>query len=170
VITIKAPIPTMLHLYLPAALFRRLADDFNLPGVPPHSIRYVAGVRDEVINQIELSIISAMTNETAAGRMFVETASATKLADQRMSHLVKSDEKHVAGNELYQIPLLLLGHFLHASVAAHFSDRTFHSGAHALRFGCRLLGVKRRRTDQRHHEQHRELADSSSPAERPDIA
>jgi AraC family transcriptional regulator len=80
VITIKAPIPTTLHLYLPAALFRRLADDFNLPGAPPHTIRYVAGVRDEVINQIGLSIISAMTNETAAGRMFVETASATLAA------------------------------------------------------------------------------------------
>jgi AraC family transcriptional regulator len=80
VITIKAPIPTTLHLYLPAALFRRLADDFNLPEAPPHSIRYVAGVRDEVINQIGLSIVSAMTNETAAGRMFVETASATLAA------------------------------------------------------------------------------------------
>jgi AraC family transcriptional regulator len=80
VITIKAPIPTTLHLHLRAALFRRLADDFNLPGAPPHSIRYVAGVRDEVINQIGLSIISAMTNETAAGRMFVETASATLAA------------------------------------------------------------------------------------------
>jgi AraC family transcriptional regulator len=80
VIAIKAPIPTTLHLYLPAVLFRRLADDFNLPGAPPHSIRYVAGVRDEVINQIGLSLISAMTNETAAGRMFVETASATLAA------------------------------------------------------------------------------------------
>jgi AraC family transcriptional regulator len=80
VITIKAPIPTTLHLYLPTALFRRLADDFNLPGAPAHSIRYVAGVRDEVINQIGLSIISAMTHETAAGRMFVEAASATLAA------------------------------------------------------------------------------------------
>ena len=80
VITIKAPIPTTLHFYLPAALFRRLADDFNLPEAPPHSIRYVAGVRDEVINQIGLSIISAMTAETAAERLFVETASATLAA------------------------------------------------------------------------------------------
>jgi AraC family transcriptional regulator len=37
-------------------------------------------VRDEFIYQIGLSIISAMTNETAAGRMFVETASATLAA------------------------------------------------------------------------------------------
>jgi AraC family transcriptional regulator len=40
-----------------------------------HSIRYLAGVRDEIINQVGHSIVSEMTNESAAGRMFVETAS-----------------------------------------------------------------------------------------------
>ena len=79
-ITIEAPVPKALHLYFPTSQFRQLADDFNLPGEPARSIRYVAGVRDEVIHQIGLSIISAMTNETAAGRMFVETASATLAA------------------------------------------------------------------------------------------
>jgi AraC family transcriptional regulator len=70
----------MLHLYLSTAQFRKLADDFNLPGETAGSLRCVAGVRDEVIYQIGLSIISAMTNETASGRMFVETASATLAA------------------------------------------------------------------------------------------
>jgi hypothetical protein len=79
-ITIKAPIPRTLHLHLSAALFGRLADDLNLPGAPAQSIRYIAGVRDEIIIRIGLSILSAMTNETAAGRMFVETASATLAA------------------------------------------------------------------------------------------
>jgi AraC family transcriptional regulator len=79
-IAIKAPVPRALHLYLPTTQFRKLADDFNLPGAPARSIRYVAGVRDEVIHQIGLSIIAAMTNESAAGRMFVETASATLAA------------------------------------------------------------------------------------------
>lgn len=79
-ITITAPIPKAMHLYLPATLFRRLSDDFNLPGAPAHSIRYVAGIRDEMINQIGLSIVSEMTNETAAGRMCVETASLTLTA------------------------------------------------------------------------------------------
>jgi AraC family transcriptional regulator len=79
-LTIKAPVPRALHLYLATTQFRKLADDFNLPGAPANSIHYVAGVRDEVIYQIGLSIISAMTNETAAGRMFVETASATLAA------------------------------------------------------------------------------------------
>jgi AraC family transcriptional regulator len=75
VITITAPLPETLHLYLPPSLFGRLGDDFNLPGAPAHSIRYLASIRDEVIDQIVHSILSEMTNETAAGRMYVETAS-----------------------------------------------------------------------------------------------
>jgi AraC family transcriptional regulator len=78
--TITAAIPKTMHLYLPATLFRRLSDDFNLPGAPAHSIRYVAGIQDEVIDQIVLSILSEMANETAAGRMYVETASLTLAA------------------------------------------------------------------------------------------
>ena len=74
-LTITAPLPKTMHFYLPTTLFRRLSDDFNLPGAPAHSIRYAAGVRDEVIHQLGLSILSEMTTETAAGRMFVETAS-----------------------------------------------------------------------------------------------
>jgi AraC family transcriptional regulator len=79
-LAIKVPVPRALHLYLPAALFRKLADDFNLPGAPARSIRYVAGVQDEVIHQIGLSFSAAMMNDSAAGRMFVETASATLAA------------------------------------------------------------------------------------------
>lgn len=64
--TIAAPTPTMLHVYLPMLLFRRLSDDFNLPAMPAHSIRNLAGVRDEIINQVRRSIVSEMTNERAA--------------------------------------------------------------------------------------------------------
>jgi AraC family transcriptional regulator len=74
-VAITAPIPKAMHLYLPTTLFRRLGDDFNLPTAPAHSIRYAAGIRDEVIHQTALSILSEMTSETAAGRMYVETAS-----------------------------------------------------------------------------------------------
>jgi AraC family transcriptional regulator len=79
-ISITAPIRETLHLYLPKALFSRLADDFNLPRMPVRSLRYMAGVRDEIVNQIGLSILASMTDETAAGRMFVETASLTLAA------------------------------------------------------------------------------------------
>jgi AraC family transcriptional regulator len=76
----REPIPRELHLYLPAALFRRLSDDFNLPGAPGHAIRYTSGIHDGIIEQIGRAILSEMTNETSVGRMFVETASLTLAA------------------------------------------------------------------------------------------
>jgi AraC family transcriptional regulator len=74
-VTITAPVPMAMHLFLPSMLFRRLSDDFGLSGEPARSLRYVAGFRDELINQIMRSILSEMTNETAASRMYVEAAS-----------------------------------------------------------------------------------------------
>jgi AraC family transcriptional regulator len=74
-IVITAPIPQTMHLYLPTALFDRLKDDFNLPVAPAHSIRLAVGICDDVIDQIGRSILSELTVETAAGRMYVETAS-----------------------------------------------------------------------------------------------
>jgi AraC family transcriptional regulator len=79
-IKITAPILQTLHIYLPALLFDRLKDDFNLPVAPAHSIRYVAGIRDEVIEQLGRSILAELTNETAAGRVYVEAASLTLAA------------------------------------------------------------------------------------------
>ena len=79
-IVITAPIPQTMHLYLPATLFDRLNDDFNLPIAPALSIRHAAGISDEVIEHIGRSILSELTNETAASRMYVETASLTLAA------------------------------------------------------------------------------------------
>jgi AraC family transcriptional regulator len=79
-ISITAPIPQTMHLYLLTALFDRLKDDFDLPVTPAHSIRYLAGIRDEVIQHIGCSILSEVTNETAASRVYVEAASLTLAA------------------------------------------------------------------------------------------
>lgn len=79
-VTMTASIPQTLHLYLPAAVFERLNDDFNLPVAPAHSIRYVAGIRDEVIRHIGCSIVAELANQTAGGRMYVETVSLTLVA------------------------------------------------------------------------------------------
>lgn len=76
-VTITSLIPEMLHLYLPNPQFARLADEFNLPTTTARFIRYLSGVEDEPIRQIALSILAEMTTESAAGRMFVETASLT---------------------------------------------------------------------------------------------
>jgi AraC family transcriptional regulator len=79
-ITITAPIPKTMHLYLPTTLFQRLSDDLNTPRAPAQSIQYKAGIRDEVIHQIALSLASEITNESAAGRMYIEAASLTLAA------------------------------------------------------------------------------------------
>lgn len=79
-ITITSAIPETFHIFLPTTQFGRLANDFNLPIAPAHSIRYLSGIDDEPIRQIALSIRAEMMNESAAGRMFVETASLTLAA------------------------------------------------------------------------------------------
>jgi AraC family transcriptional regulator len=79
-IVITAPIPQTMHLYLPTALFDRLKHDFNPPVAPAHSIRHAAGIGDDVIDQIGRSILSELTVETAASRMYVEAASLTVAA------------------------------------------------------------------------------------------
>jgi AraC family transcriptional regulator len=75
VLSITGAIPKGMHLYLPTTLFRRLKDDFDLPRNPAQSVRYVAGLRDGVINSIGLAILSAMTTDTSVSRMYAETAS-----------------------------------------------------------------------------------------------
>src|SRR3984893_6433166 len=79
-IVITAPIPQTMHLYLPTALFDRLNDDFNLPVAPAHSIRLAVGIGDDVIDHIGRSILSELTVETAASRLYVEAASLTLAA------------------------------------------------------------------------------------------
>jgi AraC family transcriptional regulator len=85
-IVITAPIPQTIHLYLPTALFGRLKDEFNLQGAPARSIRHAAGITDEVIDQIGRSILSELTEETSASRIYVETASLTLAARLLRKH------------------------------------------------------------------------------------
>jgi AraC family transcriptional regulator len=77
----------VLDLYLPAAVFRQLSDDYDLPTAADQSIRYEGGVQDEVINQIGLSLLSEMKSPTAAGRMLAETSSLLLAARLVHAHL-----------------------------------------------------------------------------------
>jgi len=85
-IMITAPIPQTMHLYLPTVLFDRLKDDFSLPITPAHSIRHAAGIDDDVIDQIGRSILSELTVETAASRVYVEAAALTLAARLLQKH------------------------------------------------------------------------------------
>jgi AraC family transcriptional regulator len=79
-ITIKALIPKILGPCLSAEDFQDLNYDSEPSGLTAHATRYVGEVRDEFIHQIGLSITSAMTDKSATGKMFVETASTTLAA------------------------------------------------------------------------------------------
>jgi AraC family transcriptional regulator len=83
-ISVTAPLPQMLHLFVPTERFCVLAEDHNLPRTPAHSIRYLAGVQDKLIRQIGLTILAELDAETTAGRMLVETLSLTVAA--RLAH------------------------------------------------------------------------------------
>jgi AraC family transcriptional regulator len=74
-IAITAPIPQTLHLHLTVERFDRLKDEFNVPTDAAQSISNAAGITDSVINQVGHSILSELTNETSASRIYVETAS-----------------------------------------------------------------------------------------------
>ncbi len=74
-VVLTAPIPRALHLYLPARQFSRLAEQYNLARSPVHSIQYLGGLQDALINQIGLAVMAEMTQESATGRMVAETSS-----------------------------------------------------------------------------------------------
>jgi AraC family transcriptional regulator len=75
VVTVANPVAGLMYLYIPATLFRRLSDDFNLPQSLARCICSTAGLRDDIISSLARSILSEMTNETVTGRMYVEAAS-----------------------------------------------------------------------------------------------
>jgi AraC family transcriptional regulator len=76
----------VLHLSVPTSTFARLTDDYR-PPAPGRFIRHSSGIRDELINQIGLSVLSEMTAPTAAGRMLVEMSSLLLAARLAHSHL-----------------------------------------------------------------------------------
>ncbi len=81
---LSVPVPQVLHLFLATSHFRELAEDYNLPRAPGHSIQFVSGVRDEMIRQLGIAILDELSAETAGGRMLVETMALTLAA--RLAH------------------------------------------------------------------------------------
>ncbi len=79
VLVIVEPIVSTLHVRLRQTLFDQLSDEFDLPAIPCRALRAVAGVRDDVIHRVGLSIVEVLKSETPAGRIYVETV-ATMLA------------------------------------------------------------------------------------------
>lgn len=83
-ITVTAPLPKALHLFLPPGQFSLLADQYNFVRSPAYSLPYIGGFSDELIVQIGRSIFTELMAETATGRMFAETSSLMLAA--RLAH------------------------------------------------------------------------------------
>jgi AraC family transcriptional regulator len=84
---IASPKVRVLDLYLPASVFAQLGEDYNLPNKPERLVRHEAGMQDEVIHQVGLSLFSEMRNPTVAGCMLAETSSLLLAARLVHAHL-----------------------------------------------------------------------------------
>jgi AraC family transcriptional regulator len=123
VLSVTGAIPKGMHLYLPTKLFRQLKDDFDLPRNPAESVRYVAGIRDGVINSIVLAILSVMTTDTSVGRMYAETAS-LMLAAHIVSRYCDNGSYPTiipAGHQVEQVDQVRIRHVLDF-ISAHLAD------------------------------------------------
>jgi AraC family transcriptional regulator len=76
-IRITAPLSEILHIYLPASRFDQLSDVFGGSQATAKSIRYLAGVNDDLIRQIGVSLLAEMKSESAAGKVLVESLALT---------------------------------------------------------------------------------------------
>ena len=96
-IEITAPLPKALHLYVAPHQFNLLADQFNLTRSAVHSIQYLGGLRDELIREIGLSVLSELNEESTTSTMLVETASAMLAARLSHSYADRRLHEHITG-------------------------------------------------------------------------
>jgi AraC family transcriptional regulator len=105
-ICITAPHEEVLHLFVPAQPFSSLSSE-DLPQIRPHSLRYLADIQDEMIQQLGIAILSEMASETAAGRMLVETSALALSA--RLAHsyadAVSARQQRIRSHRLDEIRL-----------------------------------------------------------------
>jgi AraC family transcriptional regulator len=83
---IGTPLPEVLHMFIPTCHFTQLAQEFKLSAAAAQSIRYEAGVQDELLRQLGLVILAELREESAAGRMLVETAAVMLAARLAQAH------------------------------------------------------------------------------------
>jgi AraC family transcriptional regulator len=77
-------IAEVLHIYLSASTFSALETNIGCKKITEASIRYEGGFRDPLIEQIAQVILSEMRMETSAGKLLIESLSASLAA--RLMH------------------------------------------------------------------------------------
>lgn len=77
---ISRDITEALHLYLPSNPFEHLATSRECPAAADARLRYCAGFRDPLIEQLANGILMEMHFETSAGRLLVESLAGSLVA------------------------------------------------------------------------------------------
>jgi AraC family transcriptional regulator len=72
-IRLSKPIPEALHIYLPGDRFADISSELGGGAASARSIDYAADVDDDVIRHIGMAIRAELLNESAAGRLLVES-------------------------------------------------------------------------------------------------
>jgi AraC family transcriptional regulator len=83
---VSAPIPQILHMYLPAWHFSPESVGVDVDHAVPAALRYERSFDDPLVAEIAFAIVSEMRTQTAGGRLLAETLAASLAARLVHSH------------------------------------------------------------------------------------
>jgi AraC family transcriptional regulator len=92
-VDIAAPLPQMLHMYLPARYFSAESFGIDVGYSAPASLRYQRSFQDPLVAEIAFAIVSEMRTQTAAGALLAETLAVSLAARLVHSHSGLSPDK-----------------------------------------------------------------------------
>jgi AraC family transcriptional regulator len=92
-VDIAAPVPQSLHMYLPARYFSVESFGIDVGYSAPESLRYQRSFQDPLVAEIAFAVVSELRNQTAGGRLLVETLAVSLAARLVHSHSGLSPDK-----------------------------------------------------------------------------
>src|SRR3984957_7833881 len=92
-VDIAAPVPQMLHMYLPARHFSAESLGIDVGDSAPGSLRYQHSFQDPLVVEIAFAIVSEMRTQTAGGRLLAEALAVSLAARLVHSHSGLSPDK-----------------------------------------------------------------------------
>jgi AraC family transcriptional regulator len=95
-IDFSAPVPEILHLYLPAQCFSMDSLGVNVDHAAPGSMRYEQGFQDPLVAEIAFAIVSELRTQTAGGKLLAETLAVALAARLMQRHTGLSPERDFA--------------------------------------------------------------------------
>jgi len=90
---IAAPLPEILHMYLPARHFSAESLGVDIDHAAHASLRYQRSFRDPLVAEIAFAIVSELRTQTAGGKLLAETLAVSLAARLMHSHSSLSPDK-----------------------------------------------------------------------------